>query len=50
MLKESEPEETIGFFVTYLALVVFQLGASRVLQLPQSVPKQLTFSFYGDFE
>ena len=26
MLKETEIEETIGFFVTFLSLVVFQLG------------------------
>ena len=26
MLKETETEETIGFFVTFLPLVAFQLG------------------------
>ena len=26
MLKETETEETIGFFVTFLSLVAFQLG------------------------
>ena len=26
MLKETETEETIGFFVTFLSLVKFQLG------------------------
>ena len=25
-LKETETEETIGFFVTFLSLVTFQLG------------------------
>ena len=29
MLKETESEETIGFFVIFLSLVVFQLGESR---------------------
>ena len=26
MLKETESEETIGFFVIFLSLVAFQLG------------------------
>ena len=26
MLKETETKETIGFFVTFLSMVVFQLG------------------------
>ena len=26
MLKEAENEETMGFFVTFLSLVAFQLG------------------------
>ena len=29
MLKETETEETIGFFVTFLSLVAFQLGESE---------------------
>ena len=30
MLREIETEETIGFFVTFLSLVVFQLGVGWV--------------------
>ena len=30
MLKENETEETIGFFVTFLSLVAFQLGGARI--------------------
>ena len=26
MLKETETDETIGFFVTFLSLLIFQLG------------------------
>ena len=29
MLKVTETEETIGFFVTFLSLVAFQLGGGR---------------------
>ena len=29
MLKETEREETIGFFVVFLSLVAFQLGEAR---------------------
>ena len=29
MLKETETEETIVFFVTFLSLVAFQLGGGR---------------------
>ena len=29
MLKETETEETIGFFVTFLSMVKFQLGRGR---------------------
>ena len=37
MLKETETEETIGFFVIVLSLVAFQLGDARALcPLPTS--------------
>ena len=29
MLKETEREETIGFFVIFLSFVAFQLGEAR---------------------
>ena len=29
MLKETEAEETIGFFVTFLSLMAFRLGVVR---------------------
>ena len=29
MLKETDAEETIGFFVTFLSMVVFELGGGR---------------------
>ena len=34
MLKETESEETIGFFVRLLSLVAFQLGEDRGPSLP----------------
>ena len=34
MLKETESEETIGFFVIFLSLVAFQLGEARGPSLP----------------
>ena len=56
MLKETETEATIGFFVTFLSLAVFQLGAgegdlSLATPMPQTrrhgghagaVPPQMT--------
>ena len=33
MLKETETEETIAFFVTFLSLVAFQLGGGWALSL-----------------
>ena len=34
MLKETETEETIVFFVTFLSMVAFQLGGPRPLGPP----------------
>ena len=34
MLIETENEETIGFFVTLLSLVAFQLGGGRAPWAP----------------
>ena len=34
MLKETETEETIVFFVTFLSLVAFQLGGGPPALLP----------------
>ena len=34
MLRETESEETISFFVTFLSLVAFQLGVGRTPGLP----------------
>ena len=34
MLKETETEKIIEFFVTFLSLVAFQLGGGRVGLLP----------------
>ena len=34
MLKETESEETIGFFVIFLLLEVFQFGEARVPSPP----------------
>ena len=44
MLKETESEETIGFFIIFLSLVAFQLGEARgpsPLALATSVGKTL---------
>ena len=50
MLKETEAEETIGFFVTFLSLATFQLGAPSFLWLRLclyfSASKQLHVLFY----
>ena len=34
MLKETETEETIGFFVVFLSLVAFRFGGAQLLCLP----------------
>ena len=40
MLKETEAEETIGFFDTFLSLVAFQLGGGEAgpLAMPKPCP------------
>ena len=38
MLKETETDETIGFFVAFLSLVTFQLGGALWLRLCPVVP------------
>ena len=38
MLKETETEETIVFFVTFLSLVAFQLGGRRAPCAPLATP------------
>ena len=43
MLKETETEETIAFFVTFLSLVVFQLG--RGGRAPCPPPPRLRLCF-----
>ena len=43
MLKETETEETIVFFVTFLSLVAFQLGVGPgLLGPPLATPMDLT--------
>ena len=42
MLKETETEETIVFFVTFLSLVIFQLGGAGPLGPPLATPLDLT--------
>ena len=39
MLGETETQETIGFFVTFLSLVAFQLGVGRAPWTPLAMPK-----------
>ena len=36
MLKKTETEETVVFFVTFLSLVAFQLGGGAGPQIPPS--------------
>ena len=36
LLKETETDETIGFFVTFLSLVAFQLGGGGRLDTPMN--------------
>ena len=48
MLKETETEETIVFFVTFLSLVAFQLGLGpdplgTILAMPMNRPLQYGF-------
>ena len=38
MLKETEADKTIGFFVTFLSLVAFQLGERGALVPPLATP------------
>ena len=38
MLKETEADETIGFFVTFLSLVAFQLGERGTWAPPLATP------------
>ena len=38
MLKETETTKTIGFFVTFLSLMAFQLGGGGADHLPPSWP------------
>ena len=38
MLKNTETNKTIGFFVTFLSLVAFQLEGSRAPYPPLAVP------------
>ena len=51
LLKETEPEETIVFFVTFLSLVAFQLegGAGSPLATPMDVDDAnlITFEPYS---
>ena len=51
MLKETETEETIIFFGTFLSLVAFQLGGgphgpSIRLRLCQGIPSLNNFMFF----
>ena len=39
MLRETETEEAIGFFVTFLSLVAFQLGVGRAHWTHLAKPK-----------
>ena len=39
MLRETETEETIGCFVTFLSLVTFQLGVGQTSWTPLATPK-----------
>ena len=39
MLKETETEETIGVFGTFLSLVAFQLGLGRASWTALDTPK-----------
>ena len=39
MLKETETEETIAFFVTFLSLVAFQLEGARAPPLATPMPR-----------
>ena len=38
MLKETETEETVVFFVTFLSLVIFQLGGAGPPGPPLATP------------
>ena len=52
MLKETETEETIGLFVTFLSLVAFQLGGGRVGGPPgyaYANDSSLSFSLFRAF-
>ena len=48
VLKETETKETVGFFVTFLLLLVFQLGGPRppapLLATPMTVLTALEYS------
>ena len=46
MLKETETEETIVFFVTFLSLFAFQLGGARP-PAPPPLATPMTHSAYG---
>ena len=54
MLKKTETEETILFFVTFLSLVASQLGGAGPLGPPMATPMTTSFNslmvqeIYGD--
>ena len=45
MLKETETEETIVFFVTFLSLVAFQLGGRAPLPPHLATPMLYAYNF-----
>ena len=47
MLKETETEETIVFFVTFLSLVAFQLGEGPGPLIPLPLTTPMLFSIHS---
>ena len=45
MLKETETEETIVFFVTFLSLIAFQLGGPVPLVPPPPVATPMVITY-----